>query len=360
MSFFDKKPDAEMYGAPDFDESRKAEKRMEIIQALLSGSPQVPVNNYGPLNAIADVLARGVAGYKTNQLANTQAAGMESYRKNAAAASAGLQGNWDNREAILSALNDPYVGDVAQERAKDFKDTWVDEGTDPVTGASRQRSKTTGKLDYGPTPSKGQHITVNTGPKTHDELMKYGIDYLKRNEQLFNEGAQQFAQTEKAKAAIQEGTLKGNMAGVAQALAEFTHSLGAQLDPKTANLEVVKTAMVPLVLEKLKVLKPASDTDREFLQKATAQDPTMMADQDAVELFNVYQRALQRNVQHYTKVKDIVGRLAAGEAPGRWTADVFATPDLGDFGEGKDPATLPAPAKPPKRIRYDEQGNPLP
>lgn len=166
MPFFDQTPDLN----PSTPEgiALAEDERKKAILGVLAGMQQqnVPIQNYGPLNAIADVLMKGTMAYKGGKLAADEAQNLRMYRDHSADANVTLSKTWDNLDGIIAAMQDkkiaPYIQDRGQKRIDELgkTDRFMPAGIDKPSGASVYKNQF-GEPKFGPAPGAGAQVAAS-------------------------------------------------------------------------------------------------------------------------------------------------------------------------------------------------------
>lgn len=298
MPFFDQTPDLNP-STPEGIALAEDERKKAILSALAGMQQQnVPIQNYGPLNAIADVLLKGTQAYKGGKLAADEAANLRAYRDHSADANVTLSKTWDSLDGIIAAMQDkkvgPYVQDRAQKRIDELgkTDIYKPAGIDKPSGASVYKNQY-GEPKFGPAPSVGSQVAASM---TEDDY-RYAARMLRSGQPVVGLGrsgqAMQKVYHYAREQAIEEGhTAEADILHIASsrgtqpALNELTKR-NAMLETNAAVAERNFQSLEKLSAKVDRTGAPLANRIKQAFQTngtpvAVSQDPDLAALQNAV------------------------------------------------------------------------------
>lgn len=164
-----------------------------------------------------------------------------------------------------------------------------------------------GKVNWAP---PGQHVTVNTGQKTDEafgkNIVESQIKTLDKSYEVAKQLPAKLQILDSAANNLSAGIKSGLTANIGLTFAKLGQSLGmGEVDPTIANTEAYRSQMANSVLDVLKTLRPASDKDVEYAQKAAGGDITL-AQESMLRLINEARAAAGNAlVQHDTLLNDL-------------------------------------------------------
>lgn len=249
---------------------------------------------------------------------------------------------------VLGDFNDPKV-----------KELWgpveeVGKGPDgkPITG---QKNLETGQIRFTPA---GTNVKVETnvgdksGVKFGEELGKARAKQISDSYDKVKDVPQTLTTLNDAATNLAAGIKSGALGEVQLTIAKLGKSLGiGNGDPQMANTETFRASMAQSVLAILKTLRPASDKDVEYAEKAaggkiTLDDKTMLrlinsARAAGYNTFLDHDRLLERSMA-------LPGGKEAGVEQFRIPMTINADAETFDYSDGRfsvkgpDPATGPS------------------
>jgi hypothetical protein len=374
--------------SPIYEDQKKLERKKAIIQAMMGQQgPQVPLQYYGPLNALSDVLSKGAAAYGMGKIGEQEADLNRRYREGGVAA-------WDqfadklkggNRDELVKALMalSPYkeqyeLGSKLVDKHYPSADVKSIDGNLVETGPGAPKPLGYAGQTYSnlPTLPGGAPVQVSNqsgekkyGPQTpvgpftgagQNEIVKKNIAWLDENRGKVIESPQRMQELAKASRLISEGVVKGNLAPVGQFLAQMGHSLGTELSPENANLETIRSTLAPLVLERVRALAPVTNIDMEKVEQMVGSDPTKMTDEALVQLLNTFAWQTENFGNEYNRINKVNSQLMTGPASPELLQSAFpkfTPPDFGSMGAGAGAgAGASGTAGQPKRYRLNADG----
>lgn len=374
--------------SPIYEDQKKLERKKAIIQAMMGQQgPQVPLQYYGPLNALSEVLSKGAAAYGMGKIGEQEADLNRRYREGGAAAwdqFAGTLkgGNRDEMVKALMALS-PYkeqyeLGSKLVDKhypsadVKNVDGKMIETGPTPPKdlgyfgpkfvnlprlpgGADVQQEEESGKKHYGPQTPVGPFTGAG-----QNEIVKKNIAWLDENRGKVIESPQRMQELAKASRLIGEGVVKGNLAPVGQFLAQMGHSLGTELSPENANLETIRSTLAPLVLERVRALAPVTNIDMEKVEQMVGSDPTKMTDEALVQLLETFAWQTENFGNEYNRINKVNSQLMTGPASPELLQNAFPKFTPPDFGGGATAvpggAGASGTAGQPKRVRLNADG----
>ena len=204
----------------------------------------------------------------------------------------------------------------------------------PSTGAKK-------KLDSAP------KIEINTGNKVGErfatKIAEQKADLLSKSYENAKGLPQTLTTLDEASSALAGGMKSGQLANVSLAIAKIGKSLGlGEVSPEIANTETFRSSMAQSVLEVLKTLRPASDKDVEYAEKAAGGNITL-DDKTMLRLIDSARAATASKLYDHNQLLELNKRSSGAIAE---DLDTFNIPfsvsgDNMEFRSGRFVATTP-------------------
>lgn len=134
----------------------------------------------------------------------------------------------------------------------------------PVLG---QQNSGTGEVKFAP---PGTNINLNTTTTGANELAKGAVANLQESYKTAKDLPQVYSGLQQARQFLDAGVKAGSASDAAMQISKASEALGlGPVDPTIANTETFRAKLANQVLEKVKALKPASDTDIKYAKEAS-------------------------------------------------------------------------------------------
>lgn len=213
----------------------------------------------------------------------------------------------------LVPTQDTTVGKVAFDGRHQYS------GVEPVatsptgTPIMGQKDKNTGEVKFAP---PGTQITVDNSPQKAADRFATGIagaraDAITKSFETAKDLPAQLNAVKEAQGLLQQGIVSGSGADVSLALQKIGQKLGipGADDPKATNTEAFRASLANTVLEKIKVLRPASDQDVRYAKEASGADVNL-ALPSLQRLLLSHEAAIYNT---YLKHEDLLSKASGGQ-----------------------------------------------